>query len=360
VLSLDDQGRILHFNRAAGEIMGLDPAAAVGRELAALGTGAEGFVRWIEAARQGTAPLTRQMVEVITPDSRTLPLGMTGSLTGNQGLIVVFQDLTAARREEAERARKEKLAAIGGLVAGITHEIRNCVKPIAGSLDVLSQESTLVGPDRRLVELASRECQRLGRFVQALLDYGRVNPLVLEPVKLEELLIEVGDLIRIEAGDRVAVTVDVESQGTEVTALIDREPLKQVLLNLTRNALEAMGPGGGSLKLRLARGGAPDAPFAVMQVTDSGPGVPEDLRDRIFEPFFTTKPGGTGFGLAIAAGIIERHGGTIEVTEQGPGACFEISLPELSALEIAASRPGVMQLAAVAGGLAPDSGRDFF
>jgi PAS domain S-box-containing protein len=319
VLSLDERNRILHFNRAAGEILGLDPARIIGSPPQALGLGAHSFVDWIEAARRGAAPLLRQAAEVVTTDGRTVPLGMTGSRTGEQGLIVVFQDLTAARREEAERARKEKLAAIGGLVAGITHEMRNCVKPIAGSLDVLLQ------------------CQRLGRFVQALLDYGRVTPLVLEPVDLEDLLNEVGELTRVAAGEKVEVAIEVRPEAVGVVALIDREPLKQVLLNLAQNALEAMAGGAGRLSLTLDSTRAPHDRHPVLRVVDSGPGVPEELRERIFEPFFTTKPGGTGFGLAIAAGIVERHGGTIEIGDAaaGTGACFEVHLPEVKALAVA-------------------------
>ena len=339
VLSLDGGNRILHFNRAAGEILGLDPMDVIGRPPQVLGPGAEGFISWIEAAKRGGAPLLRQAAEVVTADGRTVPLGMTGSRTGEQGLIVVFQDLTAALREEAERARKEKLAAIGGLVAGITHEMRNCVKPIAGSLDVLLQEPGFSGQERRLIELAARECQRLGRFVQALLDYGRVTPLVLEPVDLGDLLNDVGELTRVAAGEEVVVTVEVSREAVGVIALIDREPLKQVLLNLAQNALEAMAGGKGRLRLALDCIGMPQERHAVLRVIDSGPGVPEELRDRIFEPFFTTKPGGTGFGLAIAAGIVERHGGTIELgsSPAGSGACFEVHLPELSGLALASA-----------------------
>jgi two-component system sensor histidine kinase PilS (NtrC family) len=337
VLSLDEVGHILHFNRAAGQILGLDPFDVIGRPPSVLGAGAGGFVSWIEAASRGKAALTRQVAEVVTPDGRKVPLGMTGSRTGEEGLIVVFQDLTAPMQEEAERARKEKLATIGGLVAGITHEIRNCVKPIAGSLDVLMQEPSFTGQDRRLVELAARECQRLGNFVQALLDYGRVTPLVLEPVDLEDLLKEVGELTQVEGGEGVEVAVEVGPEAAGVAALIDREPLKQVLLNLTQNALEAMGEAGGRLRLILERSGRPDTRHAVVRVIDSGPGVPDELKDRIFEPFFTTKPGGTGFGLAIAAGIVERHGGAIQIGNPpaGEGACFEVHLPELAALAAA-------------------------
>jgi two-component system sensor histidine kinase PilS (NtrC family) len=335
LLSLGEDGQILNFNRAAGEILGLDPEAVVGYPLTALGPGAESFVDWIEEARRGAVPLTRQMVEVSTPDGRSVPVGMTGSRIGQNGLIVLFQDLTAARQEEAERVRKEKLATIGGLVGGITHEIRNGIKPVAGSLDLLLQEPALVGQNRRLVEIASRECARLTRFVQALLDYGRVTPLVFDPVDLEDLLLEVGEMARFEAGEAIRVAVEVDPRARGLVSLIAREPMKQVLQNLTLNAIEAMKGKGGELHLSLTREGSADAPKALLRIADSGPGIDEEIAERIFEPFFTTKPGGTGFGLAIAAGIVERHGGTITVvTGEGPrGAAFEIRLPERAALD---------------------------
>jgi signal transduction histidine kinase len=111
--------------------------------------------------------------------------------------------------------------------------------------------------------------------------------------------------------------------------------MKQVLVNLTRNALEAMGEGEGELRIELEHEDGPGAPAAVIRIADSGPGIPTELAGRIFEPFFTTKPGGTGFGLAIAAGIVERHGGTLGLGRKGrgaTGAVFEIRLPERASL----------------------------
>ncbi len=246
LLSLDDDDRILHFNRAAGEILEVDPVTMIGLPVASLGECAQPFIDWIEKARHGKGELTRQMVEVTTAAGLPRPIGMTGSRVGQAGLIVVFQDLTGARREEAERVRQEKLATIGGLVTGITHEIRNGIKPIAGSLDVLLAEPAVKGPNRRLVEIASRECTRITRFVQALLDYGRVTPLVIEEVDIESLLEEVGELARLAAGERVEVKVVVYPAASGLQALIDPEPMKQVLVNLTGNAIEAMGEAEGA------------------------------------------------------------------------------------------------------------------
>jgi two-component system sensor histidine kinase PilS (NtrC family) len=335
LLSLDDDGRILHFNRAAGEILDLAPEHVVGEPLSAIAPGAEAFVTWIEQARRGGAALTRQMVEITTQEGSLRPIGMTGSRVGRSGLVIVFQDLTAARREEAERVRQEKLATIGGLVAGVTHEIRNGIKPIAGSLYVLLAEPALKGPNRRLVEIAARECSRITSFVQSLLDYGRVTALVLEEVDLESLLQEVGELVQLAGEEKIAVKVVVFPAASGITALVDREPMKQVLVNLTRNALDAMGEAGGELRIELEHEDALAAPAAVIRIADSGPGIPPELVPRIFEPFFTTKPGGTGFGLAIAAGIVERHGGTLGLGRPRPGstgAVFEIRLPERASL----------------------------
>ena len=334
LLSLDDDGCILHFNRAAGEILAIDPVAVVGLPLVSLGEPARPFIDWIEKARRGEVELARQMVEVTTATGIPRPIGMTGSRVGQAGLIVVFQDLTGARREEAERVRQEKLATIGGLVTGITHEIRNGIKPIAGSLDVLLAEPAVKGPNRRLVEIASRECTRITRFVQALLDYGRVTPLVIEEVDIESLLEEVGELARLAAGERVEVKVVVYPAASGLQALIDHEPMKQVLVNLTGNAIEAMGEAGGSLRIELEHEDPP-SPAAVIRIVDTGPGIAADIAGHIFDPFFTTKPGGTGFGLAIAAGIVERHGGTLglgRVRPGGKGAVFEIRLPERASL----------------------------
>jgi PAS domain S-box-containing protein len=379
LIGLDADGLILHFNRAAGRILGVEPSSVVGRQVSgALPAGAAAFIDWLERARRGGAPLLRQEIELVRDDGSVVPLGMSGSRTaGEDGdggdLIAVFQDLTRAREEEAERVRQERLAVIGGMAAGIAHEIRNCVKPVSGSLDVLVRELELDGANRRLMELAIRECARLGRFVQAMLDYGRVNPLVLEPVRLDELVTEVGETLEVLGAvvgpHRIRLEMAEAARG--VTAAADREQLKQVLLNLAMNGLEAMeSTSPGTLTIGLAVGAAPEGcapdgvaadgpvpdagtletagtganvdvdvdadvdadvsrtpPVAVLSVSDTGPGMDATTASQIFEPFYTTKRGGTGFGLAIAASIVERHGGVLTVdTAPGEGARFEIRL----------------------------------
>ncbi|MGD8394121.1 MAG: ATP-binding protein [Candidatus Eiseniibacteriota bacterium] len=353
LLSIDADGVILHFNRAAGRILGVDPMVVIGKRVTeALPAGAATFIDWLERARQGGAPLVRQEIELRREDDSVVPLGMSGSRTdpvdGEGGdLIAIFQDLTRAREEEAERVRQERLAVIGGMAAGIAHEIRNCVKPVSGSLDVLVRELELDGANRRLMELAMRECARLGHFVQAMLDYGRVTPLVLEPVRLDELVAEVVETLDV-LGSAVAphqVELRIEPEARGVTAAGDREQLKQVLLNLAMNGLEAMESRPGTLTFGLATedleaavarpteaGLAPAAAgptprVTLLTVSDTGPGMDAATAAQIFEPFFTTKRGGTGFGLAIAASIIERHGGEFTVkTAPGQGSRFEIRL----------------------------------
>jgi PAS domain S-box-containing protein len=346
LLSLDETGIILRFNRAAGQILGVVPGAVVGRSAReALPAGTRAFVDWLDAALRGEVPLVRQELEIEQPDGEAVPIGMTGSPVAGEGdapggLIVLFQDLTRARQEEAERVRRERLAVIGEMAAGITHEIRNCVKPVSGSLDVLLRELELDGANRRLMELAVRECTRLGHFVNAMLDYGRVNPLVLEPQRIDELVEEVGQMLEVadDAGSEHQVEIRVDASARGATAQVDREQMKQVLLNLAINGLEAMGEERGTLTIGLtAQAGGQQAEnggLITITVEDTGPGMDEATCAQIFEPFFTTKQGGTGFGLAIAASILERHGGTIEVeSAPGTGARFRVTLHERVAMD---------------------------
>ncbi len=351
LLSLDERGCILHFNRAAGAIFAVEPAATIGRRPAdVLPAGARPFAAWLEWARFGPDLPRRSEVEVEMADGRVVPLGMTGTLTGGEppasssaepqgrGLVVLFQDLTHVRERQAQLARQERLAVIGGLAGGIAHEIRNCVKPISGSLDMLLKELDLDEANRRLMDLAVKECNRLGSFVQDMLDYGRVTPLETKPIRIDRLVDEVADLVQVSkehGAHRVEVAIALEARAK--TADADRALLKQVLLNLALNALESMGEQPGVLRFELALGDPlrPGDQHALhLRVTDTGSGVDSEVRERIFEPFFTTKNGGTGFGLAIAASIVERHGGQMHLESPTAGASFCIVLGQHATVEV--------------------------
>jgi len=240
------------------------------------------------------------------------------------GLVLDAAELLA-RTVAVERslAHAEKLAAIGELAARIAHEIRNPVTAARSLAQQLAREpASPFAAEHRLI---LGELERVERQVAALLRFARREDFRFEPVDLSELARTTleGFRPRLEAG---GVTLELEL-ADGVTARADREKLRQVLVNLLENALDAMtaeAAGPRTLSVAVANGhGA-----AALEVRDSGPGVPADALPHLFEPFFSTKPSGTGLGLAIARRTIEAHGGRIAVRAgSGRGLAVSVELP---------------------------------
>jgi PAS domain S-box-containing protein len=335
--SVDAHGVVRHWNRAAGEILGRPAAEVRGRHYeTALGEGFEEFHARIRETLASGVPAARHEARVTTRGGRSVPLGISTSVLvdaegGRRGVIALFQDLSDVKALEDRIRRGETLAAIGELSAGIAHEIRNCLNPIAGSVEVLQRELHVTGENARLLELIVRESERLDNFIRELLDYARERPLKTERVDLAALTRETAEVARRHPSMGAGKTVTVEAPEKPVWAQVDFEQTKQVLLNLVINALEAI-EGAGSVTARVdpANGSRSRgrAGFAAIEVRDTGAGIRADDLRQVFEPFFSTKLGGTGLGLAIANRIVERHGGAVEIESRvGVGTTLRLWLP---------------------------------
>lgn len=241
-------------------------------------------------------------------------------------LATTFEGMVAAiRRARAELVQAERLATIGKMAAHITHEIRNPLSSIGLNLELLEEEiaRSPEGKESAQLALAIRaEVDRLSRIAEQYLSVARRPRPELAPERLEDLVEELAAFVTPEL-DRSQVSLRVEVDGDGPEILVDEAQLRQALLNLIRNAREAM-PRGGAIVIAVRhRDGA-----AEITVDDTGPGIPEELRASIFDPFFTTKQRGTGLGLAVTREIIEAHAGTIECeARRGAGTRFRITLP---------------------------------
>lgn len=251
----------------------------------------------------------------------------TPDLLATVGKALRHVQSQSEKRELARRAqRAEKLAMVGTLTAGLSHEIRNPLNAAVLQLTVLERrvrklESAMQPPLLEPLTLVRDEIQRLEHILRDFLQFARPAPLTLNPVSMNELLSRVTALMGQDAEKRgVKLTYAPTDSGTVPG---DGDQLKQVLMNLTLNALDAAGPGG-----RVAVTTSADSEFLHVCVDDSGKGVDPALRDRLFEPFFTTKAQGSGLGLPISSAIVSQHGGRIEIG-QAPlgGARFEVLLP---------------------------------
>lgn len=224
-----------------------------------------------------------------------------------------------------QTGRREKLAALGQLSAGVGHDLRNPLAAISNAVFVLRRRLEKLGPMNDGVEqpllLAEREVQACQRIINELLDYARETPLEMHPVPMRALLEECAGLVR-KPGD-VQVVLELGDELPEPSA--ERDRLRQVFVNLLQNGVEAIPPGrAGTVRVTATVEGRQ---LAVC-VADDGMGMDAATRERVFEPLFTTKKDGTGLGLAIVESLVKQHGGALSLqTAPGQGAAFTVRLP---------------------------------
>ena len=240
-------------------------------------------------------------------------------------IVSVIRDVTDDMRLREQLVRSERMSAIGELVSGVAHEINNPLQSVIGTLELLLGESH----DPRVredLERAKFEAGRAGRIIRNLLAFVRRSP-------AERLLTDVNEIVQstisVREYELAQSNIDLRQEyGTKLpVVLANRDEIQQVIVNLVMNAQHAMlhSHGRGTLSVRTFTIGDQ----AVVEVKDDGPGISPELAGRIFEPFFTTKSigTGTGLGLALAFGIVNAHGGTLELMPTSRGACFRLTLP---------------------------------
>ncbi|HEX9291675.1 MAG TPA: ATP-binding protein, partial [Anaeromyxobacteraceae bacterium] len=225
-------------------------------------------------------------------------------------------------RAQDQLVHQERLAALGELAAVIAHEVRNPLGVIFNSLGSLRRLSQANRDAHMLLDIVGEEADRLNRIVGDLLDFAKPAPPTLRPEALDRVLDEAVAAALTDARDRIAVERDVPADLPPVP--IDAHLLRQAIVNVVVNAVQAM-PEGGTLTVRARV----DGDAAVVELSDTGCGIPDEVRHRIFEPFFTTRPTGTGLGLAIVKRIVDGHHGRVEVRARpgGSGTTFALHLP---------------------------------
>jgi signal transduction histidine kinase len=276
------------------------------------------------------------MFRLVSPESQETQLRRyqiaTGLALGGIALAVVLtlnlirtlaRERVNQERLHDELRRAEHLAALGKLLAGVAHEVRN---PLAGIRSTVQLWERLPETARTQgsIQTVMQEVDRLNEIVSRLLFFSRADRSERRPASVNELLSETLRLVEAQAANQ-SVALERELEPNLPVVLGSASALRQVFLNLATNALQAMPTGG---RLRCSSRLLPRQRVVEVRFADTGPGISPEEREHLFEPFFTTRADGTGLGLAICREILTQHGGQIEMVEaEGPGASFRVTIP---------------------------------
>ncbi|HEU4536249.1 MAG TPA: ATP-binding protein, partial [Polyangiaceae bacterium] len=279
-------------------------------------------------ARRALAPLARVTARaeaVARGDLRPRPVEPSNDEIGE--LATTFEGMVGAiGRARRELVQAERLATVGRLAAQITHEIRNPISALGLNVELLEEEVAALpegaGEARQLLAAIKGEVERLAQLSNRYLGLARRPRPDPQTGDVGDLVADVLRFVRPEL-ERAGVRVAFERAAGAPDVRFDEAQIRQALLNLIRNAREAM-PGGGSLTLGVAPSGEGGVEITI---DDTGGGVPEEVRGSLFDPFFTTKKQGTGLGLAITREIVEAHGGAIACEGREGGTRFRLRLP---------------------------------
>lgn len=308
-ITIDKNSTVIFFNKAAERIFGYDRTEVVGHDLAKILT-AMCRTRHEQAVAKyvltGEATLIGHETELVVArkNGETFPAAISFSMAEVEGQLYftgLVRDLSETRMLENRLAQNERLAALGQTVAEISHEIKNPLVMIGGFARQLLKKAT-VEKDRTKLTVIVDEVLRLEHLLAGLKELYKTQQLNLAGISLNELLAEVVDQAQSYLG---ANGIEIRlASSTDVEVEVDREKIKQVLLNLVKNGIEATSAGGKvvvSTRVQEKR--------VEVEIADTGEGIPEEFKKRIFLPFFTTKEQGTGLGLCISKRIVEDHPG---------------------------------------------------
>ena len=324
-----EAGRVVFANGAAERVTGLDAArlrALPSVQDLAFEADRDGWASWL------AEPTVAGDIRLGQPDGQVVELEVVGRRLHGPGeprLLIVGRDVTARRQAEAALAHAQKLEGLGALAGGVAHDFNNLLSAVLGNVGLLKL-GELDDEARESVDAIESAARRGAELTRSLLDFARFQPHELRPEDLRACLTETVALARTALPPNVSLRLDASAAPVPIWG--DRGQLVQAFLNLVINARDAIGEAG---EIHVSVGTS--ASSAVVEVSDTGPGMDSETQGRIFEPFFTTKaPGaGTGLGLAISQRTIRDHRGSLEVrSEPGAGTTFTVILP-LNAIALA-------------------------
>jgi two-component system sensor histidine kinase PilS (NtrC family) len=300
---------------------------------------APALVAALERAVESRERVTRGEA-AITVHGRTFPIGLTTTTIDADGThdgisaTAIFQDITDNKRLEELRLRAERLEAVAELSASLAHEIKNPLASIRSAVEQLARRPKANEDERTLGRLIVRESDRLSRLLSEFLDFARVRVTQGARVDMNGIARTAAGLASAHPDKKRGVHIVYAAPTEPVLVEGDEDLLHRAVFNIALNAVQAARE-EGEVRINLSRLPREQIPVGVpftvdaasLSVSDDGPGIPLEIRDRVFDPFFTTKPGGTGLGLPIAHRAIEAHRGFVFVESSSKGTRFTVLLP---------------------------------
>jgi two-component system sensor histidine kinase PilS (NtrC family) len=341
LITTDLDGKIYTFNAAASEITGRRANDVIGSSISELFGNIKEHIAFAIEHSSDLAQLPRFETDLVTPDGFAVRIGYSISQLFSEeneptGLIIAFQDLTQIRSMEESIRRKDRLAAVGRVGAGLAHEIRNPLGAMRGAIQVLESNTPPESMQADLMNIIMRESDRLNSIITNFLNYARPKTGNFTDVDVCEAIRDTATLLK--HGPDVSEKHDLHLRLPDTPVFInaDGTQLKQIFWNLARNAFQAM-PEGGDLKITVEK-----LPTGRVRISfeDTGRGMSPEQVEQLFEPFSNSSSGGTGLGLSIVYQIIRDHNGTINVrSSEGEGTSITIELPRESAARVSGQAP---------------------
>ncbi len=334
LITTDLDGHIFTFNAAAAEITGFKADEVRGRSIRELIGNVDEAIRLSSTSAEGGELSPRFESDIVTPEGFAVRIGygvspLFSETHETSGLIVTFQDLTEIRSMEESVRRKDRLAAVGRVGAGLAHEIRNPLGAMRGAIQVLESNTPKESIQADLMGIILRESDRLNSIITNFLSYARPKSGNFSEVNVCEAVRDTMTLLRHSPEVTSDHILQEQLPDLNVLASADASQLKQVIWNLARNSISAM-PDGGSLMVQVM-----PIPNDRVRLTfeDTGVGMSPEQVEQLFEPFSNSTSGGTGLGLSIVYQIVRDHNGSINVrSTEGQGTTITVELPREATL----------------------------
>jgi two-component system sensor histidine kinase PilS (NtrC family) len=345
VITVDVSGRLLYANPMAEQLLGVGLVEHFGHPvLEIVATVAPDLAQAIDRCARDRVRTTRGEV-IVSSIGKRFAVGVTTTYTDPEDArhpltaTAIFQDISDQKRIDALRLRAERLEGIAELSASLAHEIKNPLASIRSAVEQLSNMPRVSADEKTLSALVLRESDRLSRLLSEFLDFARVRVVRTTAVDLAAVARGAAGLAGAHPDRPEGVRITcIAPEGESMHVDGDEDLLHRAVFNLALNAVQAA-PAQSEVSIELSGGSFDPLPVGVsfdggaiaLRVSDSGPGIPAEIRDRLFDPFFTTKPNGSGLGLAVVHRAIEAHRGVVFVDTSARGTRFTVVLPKSQA-----------------------------